>query len=88
MLYVISFFTVRFHSNMRVYVDGSEIGKMPLSCEVPCGNHHIMIKHLTNFRWKEIHFDVNVHKHINITAKYNPLWGNIKIFVDNVRVKY
>lgn len=85
--YVISFFTVRFHSDMRAFIDGTEIGKMPTSCEVSEGYHHIMIKHLTNFRWKEIHFDINLQKHTNVTAKYNPLWGSVKIYVDDEKVK-
>ena len=87
MLYNISFFTVHHHSDMHAYIDGVDKGKMPFACEVSDGNHHIMIKHLTNFKWKEIHFDVNIQKHTSITARYNPWWGNVKTFVDDTRVK-
>lgn len=85
--YVISFFTVHYHSDMHAFIDGIEIGKIPTSCEIEEGYHHVMIKHLTNFRWKEIHFEIDLHKHTEITAKYNPWWGGVKIYVGNERVK-
>ena len=65
-----------------------EIGKMPVSCEVTEGDHLITIKHLTNFRWKKIQFRIKVYKHMDITAKFNPFWGTVKVYVDGERVHY
>lgn len=84
----LSFFTVHYHSDMRAFVDNQEIGKMPISCDVEEGCHQIMIKHLTNFRWKTIVFDLNIHKHTDITVKYNPFWGTIKVYVNNEHISY
>lgn len=83
----LSFFTVPHHSNTKVFIDGQEIGKMPISCNVLEGNLHIIIKHLTNFRWKEIHFEINAYKDMDITAKFNPFWGTMKIYVDGKRME-
>lgn len=84
----LSFFTVRYHSNMRAFVDGKEVGKMPVSHDVEEGHHQIMIKHLTNFRWKTIIFDLIIHKHTDILVKYSPFWGTIKVYVDNIKINY
>ena len=84
----LSFFTVHCHSDMRAFVDEKEIGKMPVSCEVTEGDHLITIKHLTNFRWKKIQFRIKVNKHMDITAKFNPFWGTVKVYVDGERVHY
>lgn len=79
-------FTNRYHSDMIAYIDGKEIGKIPLSCQASSGNHQIMIKHLTNFKWKTVHFSVNIQKNTNIFVKFNLWWGSVKVFVDGIPI--
>lgn len=69
----------------KVYIDEIEQGSLPLMAEVTEGHHHVKIKLLINFRWKEKSFDMDVHQNTLVVVEFSRFWGYVRVWVNGVK---
>lgn len=70
----------------KVYIDGIEKGSIPMMAEVLEGHHHVKVKLLINFMWKEKSFDLDVRHNTLVVVEYNRFFGTYSVMVDGAKI--
>ena len=69
----------------KVVIDGIEHGNIPLMVNVSEGQHHVQIKLLINFRWKEKIIDMDIHQNTLVVVKFSRFWGSLRVMVNGLK---
>ena len=85
--YCVSFSSKGYYKDTtKVFIDGQELGSMPLMAELTEGRHSVQIKLLINFIWKDKSIDVDILHNTLVVVKYNRFFGCVHVMVDGVKI--